>query len=357
MRKSLFGKAVSVFALVMFAITMNVSMGYTAAPAIKMRHDILEYFVAEKRIMVQAEVTQGAAGVKLMRCYFRATEYADYVFVGMTSEKDGVYRGILPAPSKDTKTIQYLFLFVDQGNKAMKTQVFMVNKQDDKDTSEWQQVSSDGDIKVSTESDEAPKSVPGFSDSITTNVVESSARFGAVASGTVATGTAATAGTAAAGVGLSTGTMIGIGVGAAALIGGVAMIDSGGGEDTISTWEFRSKCANSSVEAPVVFNVQLNETKGGSFSNNGIGQRDDYEGGISIDTTLTGTFDAKTRVLSGIVSTTTNKLPFSCTRRDNFSTSVPSGINDTGYQNAIEEGSIGCGTESGCVLQVRFIRR
>jgi hypothetical protein len=179
---------------------------------------------------------------------------------------------------------------------------------------------------------------------------------------------------AAAGAGLSTAAIIGIGVGAAAVVGGgFALADSSGGDDSasnggstgntppisdvISTWEFRNKCANSGSESPVLLNIQLNETKGGSFSNNGIGQRDDYQGGITITTTLTGSFDAKTRVLSGIASTTANKLPFSCTRRDNFSISVPSGINDTGYQDAVEQGSTGCGTETGCVLQVRFIRR
>jgi len=442
-RKSFFGKAVSVSALVILVITMNSSMVFAASAAIKVKHEPPAYFVSEKRISVEIRIMAGTSDVRLIRCYFRAAEQADYVFIGMNPTHKGrylhkgLYSGILPAPSKETQTIQYLFLIVDQNNQPIKTQVFTMNKQDGKDAPEWQQVISDGDIQVSTELADAPKSVPGFSDSIVMNVVESSARFGVVAggiysmegsaaagtaasttgaagsggtvstaTGTVSTGTVATtgsagagtgaaatlatgtetaaAGTAAAavigtttavGAGLSTAAIIGIGVGAAAVVGGgFALAGGGGGDDSngggtggttpttpvtdvLSTWEFHSKCANSGSESPVLLNIQLNETKGGSFSNNGIGQRDDYEGGITITTTLTGTFDAKTRVLSGIVSTTANKLPFSCTRRDNFSTSVPSGINDTGYQDAVEQGSTGCGTETGCILQVRFIRR
>jgi len=359
MKKSLFGKAVSVSVLAMFVIAMNGSMVY-AASAIKVKHESLAYFVPEKRIMVQAEVTQGAAEVRLMRCYFRSTEQADYVFVGMTSEKDGVYNGILPAPSKDSKTIQYLFLVVDQKNQPIKTQVFMMNKQDDKDAPEWQQVSSDGDIQVSTELADAPKSVPGFSDSITTDVVESSARFGVAAGGiypTASTGAAIVTGT-----GLSKEAWIGIGAGAAALIGGIAALGGGGGggDETpatisTSTWEFHSKCATSSVETPVIFNVQLNETNGGAVSGSGTGQRADYEGGIPITISMSGNYDAKTRVISGAIDSAITKFPFSCVRHDNFSVSLSS--NDTGYQNAVEQGSGDCGSEPGCMIQIRFVKK
>ncbi len=424
MRRSFFGKAVSVSALVIFVISMNSSMVY-AASEIKVKHEPPAYFVSEKRIGVEIRIMAGSSDIRLIRCYFRAAEQADYVFVAMNPAHKGrylhkgLYSGILPAPGKDTQTVQYLFLIVDQNNQPIKTQVFTMNRQDGKDAPEWQQVSSDGDIQVSTELADAPKSVPGFSDSITMNVVESSARFGVVAGGiyeingatavgatgsasgtagtsaagatastaagtgaaatgagttaavtagtvattTVATGTAATvAGTA---VGLSTATMVGIGAGAAALVGGSAAIASSGSSndentptpDAVSTWEFHSKCANSSAEAPVVFNIQLNETKGNSFDGSGTGQRADYGDGIPVTMSLTGNYDAKARVMSGGITTTTSKLAFSCVRHDIFSFSIPSGSNDTGYQNVVEQGSTGCGTESGCVMQIRFVRK
>jgi len=435
-RKSFFGKAVSVSALAMLVITMNSSMLY-AASAIKVKHEPPAYFVPEKRISFEIRIMAGTSDIRLIRCYFRSAEQADYVFVAMNPTHKGrylhkgLYSGILPAPGKDTQTVQYLFLIVDQNNQPIKTQVFTMNKQDGKDAPEWQQVSSDGDIQVSTELADAPKSVPGFSDSIAMDVIESSARFGVAAGGiyeingataagaagsasgtagtaaggatastaagtgaaatevgtTVAAGTAAGTGTTAAvtagtvtattvatgtaatvavtAVGLSTATMVGIGVGAAALVGGGAAIAAGGSSndentptpDTVSTWEFHSKCANFSAEAPVLFNIQLNETKGNSFDGSGSGQRKDYGDGIPVTMSMTGNYDAKTRALSGVITTNTSKLAFSCVRHDNFSFAIPSGSNDTGYQNVFEQGSTGCGTESGCVMQIRFIRK
>jgi len=407
-KKSLFGKVVAVCVMSLFLTAANVS---PVLAEIQVRHKAIGFFVPEKRIRLEARVIKDDSEIKLVRCYFRATEQADYVFVGMEPSKQGAYTAILPAPSKETMTIQYLFLIVNQNNQPIKTQVYTVSKKDSNTVPSWQQVSSEGTIQVSTEVGNAQASVAGFSDSITMDVVESSARFGvvtggiytasatsaagtgaiasgtvstatgaattgaaatgagtagAVAGGTVATGTAATAGTAAAaGIGLSTGAMVGIGVGAAALVGGAAVAanNSSGSDtetppptpDTVSTWEFHSRCANSSVESPVVFNIQLNETKGGAFNGSGSGQRADYEGGIPITMSIdSGSYDAKSRVLSGRVTTTTTKLPLSCQRIDNFSFSIPS--NDTGYQNVVEQGNT-CGTESGCVMQVRFIKK
>jgi len=336
MRRSFFGKAVSVFVLAMFVMSMNGSMGYAAAPAIKMKHDILEYFVPEKRIMVQAEVTQGASEVKLMRCYFRSTEYADYTFVEMKPEKGGMYKGILPAPSKETQMIEYLFLAADQKNQPVKTQVFGV-KQAGRATPAWQEVSSAGNIQVSTELTQAPASVSGFSDSVTMNVVESSTRVGVVAGG-----------------GFSIYTVLGVGA-AVAVAGGIVAVSGGdgGGEakiDTISKWEVHTKCltASPAEEASGTFTIEVNETKGVFTSDTGIGK----------DVTVRITehsYDVQKRTISGIINTVST-LPFSCERNDKFSFELPRS-NDTNYQKTIPIGSNGCGTEQGCEMEVRFIKK
>ncbi len=343
MRRSFFGKAVSVFILAMFVMTMNGSMGYAATPAIKMKHDILEYFVPEKRIMVQAEVTQGAAEVKLMRCYFRSTEYADYTFVEMKPEKGGVYKGILPAPSKETQMIEYLFLAADKNNQPVKTQLFGV-KQANRETPAWQQVSAAGNIQVSTELTQAPASVSGFSDSVSMNVVESSTRFGVVAGG-----------------GFSLYTVLGVGAAALAAGGLLATGGGGGGDpilDTISKWEVQSQCV-SGLQVPVKdLIVQINETKGGGVIGEGRGSSPDYQNGADVKIVLNGKFDAGTRTLSGNVVTTTTKLPYSCVRGDSIIPfSIPSGSNATGFQNTAEDSS-SCGTpDLGCKMQIQLIRK
>ena len=341
MRRSFFGKAVSVFVLAMFVMSMNGSMGYAAAPAIKMKHDILEYFVPEKRIMVQAEVTQGASEVKLMRCYFRSTEYADYTFVEMKPEKGGMYKGILPAPSKETQMIEYLFLAADQKNQPVKTQVFGV-KQAGRATPAWQEVSSAGNIQVSTELTQAPASVSGFSDSVTMNVVESSTRFGVVAGG-----------------GFSIYTVLGVGA-AVAVAGGIVAVSGGdgGGEakiDTISKWEVHTKCltASPAEEASVTFTIEVNETKGGFNSDIGSGKSSGYDVTVRI---TERNYDAQKRIISGNVTTISTNLPFSCERTDKFSFELPRST-DTDYQTTVPIGSNGCGTEQGCVMQVKLIRK
>jgi len=340
MRRSFFGKAVSVFVLAMFVMSMNGSMGYAAAPAIKMKHDILEYFVPEKRIMVQAEVTQGASEVKLMRCYFRSTEYADYTFVEMKPEKGGMYKGILPAPSKETQMIEYLFLAADQKNQPVKTQVFGV-KQAGRATPAWQEVSSAGNIQVSTELTQAPASVSGFSDSVTMNVVESSTRFGIVSGG-----------------GFSIYTLLGVGAAALAAGGLVATGGGGGGDpipDTISKWEVHTKCLTASPDekAPVTFTIEVNETKGGFNSGIGSGKSSGYDVTVRI---TERNYDAQKRIISGNVTTISTNLPFSCERTDKFSFELPRS-NDTNYQKTIPIGSSGCGTEQGCEMEVRFIKK
>ncbi len=344
MRRSFFGKAVSVFILAMFVMTMNGSMGYAATPAIKMKHDILEYFVPEKRIMVQAEVTQGAAEVKLMRCYFRSTEYADYTFVEMKPEKGGVYKGILPAPSKETQMIEYLFLAADKNNQPVKTQLFGV-KQANRETPAWQQVSAAGNIQVSTELTQAPASVSGFSDSVSMNVVESSTRFGVVAGG-----------------GFSLYTVLGVGAAALAAGGIIALGDGNGSEppppDTISEWKFQGKCV-SGQDVPVKnLTVQINETKGGGVIGEDSGNSPDYQNGADVKMVLNGKFDAGTRTFSGNVVTTTTKLPYSCVRGDSIIPfSIPSGSNATGFQNTAEDSS-SCGTpDLGCKMQIQLIRK
>ncbi len=210
--------------------------------------DPITTFVPGKRIRIKAEV-EDPAGVKLVRCYFKAVGQADYVFVPMALSEGDQYQGILPAPAENTAAISYLILAVNNKDQVVRTQAFQAERKpaDQGALPEYQQVASTGSIQVSTELSSAPATVPGFTDSIVMDVVESSARFGFVAAGIYtatqiastggATGAAAAAtsgGTVAASTGLSTGAMVGIGAGAAAVVGGGAAIAGGGGGDDSS---------------------------------------------------------------------------------------------------------------------------
>jgi hypothetical protein len=208
-------------------------------PSTEIKHKPIKYFVAEKRIELKTEV-EDKAGVHLVRCYFRAVEQADYVFIAM-KPGSSLYKGILPAPSKETDILEYLFLAVNGNNQVVKTQTFKVERKEKDKVPPWQEVGSEGDIHVTTELAEAPEAPAGFADSIAMDVAESSARFGFVVGGLYtasqaaaaggATGTAAGA-TSAGTVSASTGglsTMGYVGIGAAVVAGGAAIGGGGGG--------------------------------------------------------------------------------------------------------------------------------
>jgi len=195
----------------------------------------LKYFVPGHRIQMDVQVTD-PDGVSQVRCYFRAQSQKSFLFVQMKSLGGSRYSGILPAPSRETPYIEYLYLAVNGVNQVTKTQTLVVEQKDDDETPAWQEVSSEGDVNVYTELAEAPETIAGFSDSIVTDVVVSSSRFGFTttgiytaseisgaggAAGAAATSTSSgTAGVSAGG--LSTGAIVGISAAAAAVVAGTA---------------------------------------------------------------------------------------------------------------------------------------
>ena len=196
----------------------------------KIRHEPITYFVAGKRIRLAADVTD-PEGIKLVRCYFKAKEQADFVFVTMTAEGN-TYTAILPAAAKNASSIDYLFLAMNNKNQVVKTQPFSVNIDASQPAPPWQDVAMEGQLKVSTELAQAPAVLEGFADSIAMDVVESAARFGftvgiyattqmaAAGGATGAAATATSAGTVTAGAGLSTTAFVGIAAGAVAVVAG-----------------------------------------------------------------------------------------------------------------------------------------
>ena len=357
-KSNLFAQVLSFVAIAFFVLPVNagaVLAKEEIKATTKIKHKPIKYFVSEKRIKIEAKVTD-KEGVNLVRCYFRAAEQADYVFVAMNAA-GSLYEGILPAPSKDTEMLEYLFLVVNGKNQVVKTQTFTINQKDKEKVPAWQQVSAEGDIHVSTELAQAPETLQGFTDSIVMDVVESSARFGTVAGGIYlaskaggvsgAAAASTTAGTVTAGAGLSTAAIIGIGVAAAAGVGaaaaGVGGDDDGGGGGgglpvtVTGVWELHFKCVAQSSDA-VVLNVTLNETAGGAFSGSGSGT--DYDGTL-VYITLNGTYNSSTHFLSMEVTTTAEGS--SCVRKDTFSTTLTS--NDTGYIQMTQTQVCGCTAE------------
>jgi len=240
LRSNILSQILSFAAVFLLVIPLNAGSAPAQESKTKIKHIPLSYFVSENRIKIAADVTD-EAGVKIVRCYFRAAGQADYVFVRMESVKEDRYEGILPKPRMDTQMLEYLFLAVNQKDRAVKTEVFRVEKGEGKEIPEWQKVVSEGEIKVSTELAKAPETLPGFKDSIVLDVVESAGRSSAAAGvytllqsgGTSGTAAATTAATTASAGGLSGATIAGIAAAVAVVGGGVVIADNRGGDEDL----------------------------------------------------------------------------------------------------------------------------
>jgi hypothetical protein len=193
------------------------------APA-QIVHDQLDYIVPAHRTVVKATVTD-PAGVKLVRCYFKVSEGSAQLFVPMTQVpgSENEYQGTLPGLSGDTKSFEYRFLAVSLSGAAVKTQPFMTLVKADAVTPAWQEeqltvvkqekpakgqkkkgkkkaTSADQQVdnglqklEVAVEEDAGSKSAVGISDNISLNIIESAARYIAMASSTVTISSAAAA--------------------------------------------------------------------------------------------------------------------------------------------------------------------
>jgi len=193
-------------------------------------HQQIAYFVPEKRVNIAANVSD-PKGVKVARTYFKAGAQADYTFVPMQPAGGNRYVATLPAPSANTPSIEYIVLAQNTEGAVARTDAYTVAARKSNETPAWQSGASQGDVKVYTELAEAPRTVAGFTDSITIDIAESGARLGAVAglhgagSGGAAAGTSATASTVG---GLSTMAIVG-GVVAAGALAAAAGGGGGGG--------------------------------------------------------------------------------------------------------------------------------
>ena len=320
--------------------------------SIKIAHSPIKYFVPGSRIKVSGKVTD-PTGIMLVRCYFKAEGAADFVFVDMTSHSDE-YDGILPSPSPNTNSIEYLILAVNNKKVVFKTQSFFIKKSDKKKPA-WQNVDSSEQITVKTELPTPPETIAGFSDDIAVDVVESALRFGLVAGGIyAAAGLTAPAGATAGGTvaasggaagGISAGT-IALGVaGAGAVVGGAVALTSGGDEEegpkTITgTWEFHLRCIGESTDV-ILTTIKINQTSGGSF--NGSGSGTDYDG-TPFTIQISGNYNSSTRYFTAEM-----QAIFSThTRIDHFSTTLNS--DDTGYIATT------CTQNCGCDAEVRLVR-
>ena len=202
-----------------------------AAAQLRFDHEPVAAATSGERIAITAAIAAETPGdVELARVYFKAWNEANFLFVPMADDGDG-WSGTLPAPAAGVEAIEYLILAKRRPEGVYKTETFRI------EVSDGDRVADYADrIDVYSELESAPETVAGFTDNIALDVVESAARYGAVAGlggqagsgATAASGAGAGGGTAGAGAGGAFGGIgaVGVGAGVAAAVGvGVAVTD------------------------------------------------------------------------------------------------------------------------------------
>ena len=86
-------------------------------------------FFSGQPIPVQAMVSD-PSGIFAVRCYFRYSQEADFVFIDMERKANGLYQGILPAPGESVHEMEYLYLAVNERRQVVRTPVYTVTDGD-----------------------------------------------------------------------------------------------------------------------------------------------------------------------------------------------------------------------------------
>ena len=195
-----------------------------AAATTRFTHAPYSYAVPGNRITITGTIND-PAGIKIARCYFKASGEADYVFVPMQKQEGTltIYSATMPALSNNTKSIQYLLLAVNNSGQVAKTAEFVIPVTESLVVPGWQSSAiGRAAIRVSTELAKAPETVSGFTDDVTVDAVESTARFMVASEVGVASGLAVSAGSAAASAGTAGTAVSAAAVGTAVVAGSVA---------------------------------------------------------------------------------------------------------------------------------------
>ena len=144
-----------------------------AQAATSMKHETPDYFVPDQRIRMEAQV-EDPQGVNLVRCYFKAAGEADLVFVAHEHDRKKMNMPAFcrPRPSPPLR-LNTSFSRSTAQNRWCAARHSRSPKNPAKGIPDWQEVPKEGEIKVSMEVGQPIKELPGFSDNVTVDMVES----------------------------------------------------------------------------------------------------------------------------------------------------------------------------------------
>ena len=148
-----------------------------------LKHKAPPFFVTKHRIRIGAELSQTKQGVREARVYFRSDKGDSNTFVRMAKQEETThYQGILPAPGEDAAYVEYAIVVVAENGDASRTKFRKMKGYNIGFAPTWQSKIAGGQLKVYTELEQAPASIPGFKDDVDFQAVPEEQRY-AVASG------------------------------------------------------------------------------------------------------------------------------------------------------------------------------
>ena len=252
-----------------FALAFPVG-DFSAMAAGKITHTQPEgTYVPGFRIQLDVEI-EGDADLLATRCYFKTKQDRNFAFTKLVSQGNGTYKTVLPAPWLNSEAVEYLFVAVDKDKKVTRTPLFVLEEGETQEAAAWQdasqvkelridtmqetvedcevvrrqlknnhrnrlpryQIAEDADpLMVQTELGKELVPLNGFYDAAVVTEVADSEKYGFMVENlyntqaVAATGTAEGTTTAVAteSTGWSTATIVGVGLGVAAVAGGAAI--------------------------------------------------------------------------------------------------------------------------------------
>ena len=153
MRKGHIGLKLLALVLTVFLATpLNMVEVLAAESPTKIQHKPPEDYVPGFRINLDAQIKDDS-GLMVSRCYFKAKEAKNFVFVDMVPKGNPTYLASLPAPWVNSEEIQYVIVAVNKQKQVTRSEVFTIKERETKEAATWKEPSEvkELDLELSDE--------------------------------------------------------------------------------------------------------------------------------------------------------------------------------------------------------------
>jgi len=146
-------KLLALVLTVFLATPLNMAELLAAESPTKIQHKPPEDYVPGFRINLEAQIKDDAE-LLVSRCYFKAKEAENFVFVEMVPKGNPTYLASLPAPWVNSEEIHYVIVAVNKKKQVTRSEVFIIKERKTKEAASWKDPSEvkEFDMELSEES-------------------------------------------------------------------------------------------------------------------------------------------------------------------------------------------------------------